>query len=65
MKPRASNAGYAANVGLTLRKQGPFVALSLGGVFTILWIGLVSLFPLRLIFSAVSYAVTSLAHASL
>jgi hypothetical protein len=65
MKPRALNAGYAANVGSTLRKQGPFVALSLGGVFTVLWIGVVSLIPLRLIISAVSFAVTSLTHSSL
>jgi hypothetical protein len=65
MKPRAMNAGYAANVGSTLRKQGPFVALSLGGVFTVLWIGVVSLIPLRLIFSAVSFAVTNLPHTGL
>ena len=65
MKPRIECRLRSKCRSSTLRKQGPFVALSLGGVFTVLWIGVVSFIPLRLIISAVSFAVTNLTHTSL
>ena len=65
MKTRVLSTAHTANFGSSFRKQGPLVALGLGGLFTILWIVLISWIPMQFIMWAISHAVTDLLQSNI
>ena len=65
MKSRVLSTAQAPTLGSSFRKQGPLVALGLGGLFTILWIVLISWIPMQLIVWAISLAVTDLLQSNI